>query len=190
LTSGVFNPQGLPYIPPRSVSPYRCRRAGDAAATARRLGARARQDRSRRDRSRFCSRGRSERALLRTQRSAGPRCAAPGTFAPFDVPTDNFTLLNNYLATFLGGQPCLSGAFEPYNPAPRTQPCLLRRALLRELTRRKPRRRRTRGVLGHRRLGRGRDDRLAAGPRSNSCRSPRTGSSTPRTSATSMPRRS
>src|SRR3546814_1639253 len=36
-----------------------------------------------------------------------------------DAPTDNFALLNNYLATFLGGQPCLSppNGSAPYNPS-------------------------------------------------------------------------
>jgi iron complex outermembrane receptor protein len=34
---------------------------------------------------------------------------------PFDAPTDNFALLNNYEAFFLGGQPCLS--LNPYNAA-------------------------------------------------------------------------
>ena len=33
-----------------------------------------------------------------------------------DVPVDNFALLNNYAATFLGGQDCLSTFFAPYNP--------------------------------------------------------------------------
>jgi outer membrane receptor protein involved in Fe transport len=40
---------------------------------------------------------------------------APGVVAPFDVPVDNFALLNNYLATFLGGQNCISAPFTPYN---------------------------------------------------------------------------
>lgn len=33
---------------------------------------------------------------------------------PFDAPTDNFMLLHNYFAAFLGGQPCIS--FAPYSP--------------------------------------------------------------------------
>ncbi len=33
---------------------------------------------------------------------------------PFDAPVDNFMLLSNYFAAFLGGQPCI--AFQPYNP--------------------------------------------------------------------------
>ena len=33
---------------------------------------------------------------------------------PADAPVDNFALLNNYVATFLGGQNCLS--FAPYSP--------------------------------------------------------------------------
>lgn len=33
---------------------------------------------------------------------------------PFDAPVDNFTLLNNYFAAFLGGQPCIG--FNPYSP--------------------------------------------------------------------------
>lgn len=33
---------------------------------------------------------------------------------PFDAPTDNFTLLHNYFAALLGGQPCLG--FNPYSP--------------------------------------------------------------------------
>lgn len=41
----------------------------------------------------------------------------PGSYVlnpPFDAPTDNFTLLHNYFATLLGGQPCLG--FTPYSP--------------------------------------------------------------------------
>jgi iron complex outermembrane receptor protein len=117
LTSGVFNPQGLPYIPPRSVSPY----AVDAPVTPLPppggsapgpTGPIAPGSIP------FLPPGVDPNALyyeLNVQQVPG---APPGTFAPFDVPTDSFTLLNNYLATFLGGQPCLSGAFEPYNPAP------------------------------------------------------------------------
>lgn len=33
---------------------------------------------------------------------------------PFDAPVDNFMLLHNYFAAFLGGQPCI--AFAPYSP--------------------------------------------------------------------------
>lgn len=43
--------------------------------------------------------------------------ATPGFYVlnpPFDAPTDNFTLLNNYFAALLGGQPCLG--FAPYSP--------------------------------------------------------------------------
>ncbi|ARR55858.1 TonB-dependent receptor [Rhizorhabdus wittichii DC-6] len=43
--------------------------------------------------------------------------ATPGAYVlnpPFDAPTDNFTLLHNYFATLLGGQPCLG--FAPYSP--------------------------------------------------------------------------
>ncbi|TNE41690.1 MAG: TonB-dependent receptor [Sphingomonadales bacterium] len=43
--------------------------------------------------------------------------ATPGYYVlnpPFDAPTDNFTLLANYFAAFLGGQPCIG--FNPYNP--------------------------------------------------------------------------
>ncbi|WP_414900974.1 TonB-dependent receptor [Sphingomonas flavalba] len=43
--------------------------------------------------------------------------ATPGHYVidpPFDAPVDNFALLNNYIATFLGGQPCLG--FAPYSP--------------------------------------------------------------------------
>lgn len=36
------------------------------------------------------------------------------TNPPFDAPVDNFALLNNYIATFLGGQNCLG--FAPYSP--------------------------------------------------------------------------
>ena len=32
---------------------------------------------------------------------------------PADSPLDNFPLLHNYLTTFLGGQDCLSGFFQP-----------------------------------------------------------------------------
>lgn len=50
---------------------------------------------------------------------APPGAPAPagsyGLNPPFDAPTDNFALLNNYLA-FLGGQPCLSGFGQPYSP--------------------------------------------------------------------------
>ena len=41
----------------------------------------------------------------------------PGAYVlnpPFDAPTDNFTLLHNYFAALLGGQPCMS--FAPYSP--------------------------------------------------------------------------
>lgn len=34
-----------------------------------------------------------------------------------DAPLDNFALLHNYTATLLGGQDCLSGFFEPFDPA-------------------------------------------------------------------------
>ncbi|WP_275228094.1 TonB-dependent receptor [Novosphingobium album (ex Liu et al. 2023)] len=43
--------------------------------------------------------------------------ATPGFYVlnpPFDAPTDNFTLLHNYFAGLLGGQPCLG--FAPYSP--------------------------------------------------------------------------
>lgn len=43
--------------------------------------------------------------------------ATPGSYVlnpPFDAPVDNFTLLHNYFAALLGGQPCLS--FAPYSP--------------------------------------------------------------------------
>lgn len=43
--------------------------------------------------------------------------ATPGAYVvnpPFDAPVDNFALLNNYIATFLGGQNCLG--FNPYSP--------------------------------------------------------------------------
>jgi len=43
--------------------------------------------------------------------------ATPGFYVlnpPFDAPVDNFTLLNNYFAAFLGGQPCIG--FSPYDP--------------------------------------------------------------------------
>lgn len=43
--------------------------------------------------------------------------ATPGFYVlnpPFDAPVDNFTLLNNYFAAFLGGQPCIG--FAPYSP--------------------------------------------------------------------------
>ncbi|MCC6829187.1 MAG: TonB-dependent receptor [Novosphingobium sp.] len=43
--------------------------------------------------------------------------ATPGFYVlnpPFDAPVDNFTLLANYFAAFLGGQPCIG--FAPYNP--------------------------------------------------------------------------
>lgn len=43
--------------------------------------------------------------------------ATPGFYVlnpPLDAPVDNFTLLNNYFAAFLGGQPCIG--FTPYNP--------------------------------------------------------------------------
>ncbi|MEX2124212.1 MAG: TonB-dependent receptor [Woeseia sp.] len=38
--------------------------------------------------------------------------ASPGG----DVPVDNFALLNNYMATLLGGQDCLSALFGPFDP--------------------------------------------------------------------------
>jgi len=43
--------------------------------------------------------------------------ATPGAYVlnpPFDAPTDNFTLLHNYFAALLGGQPCFG--FAPYSP--------------------------------------------------------------------------
>ena len=40
---------------------------------------------------------------------------------PFDAPVDNFALLNNYAATFLGGQNCLS--FSPYRPTGPSPAC-------------------------------------------------------------------
>jgi iron complex outermembrane receptor protein len=117
LSSGVFNPQGLPYIPPRAVSPYAVDAplpplpppGGSAPGPTGPIAPGSIP---------FLPPGVDPAGPyyeLNIQQVPG---APPGTFAPFDVPTDNFTLLNNYLATFLGGQPCLSGPFEPYNPAP------------------------------------------------------------------------
>ncbi|MDF8331914.1 TonB-dependent receptor [Novosphingobium cyanobacteriorum] len=40
---------------------------------------------------------------------------------PFDAPVDNFALLNNYVATFLGGQNCLG--FAPYSPTGSAAAC-------------------------------------------------------------------
>jgi len=117
LTSSLFNPQNLPYIPPRAASPF----AVDAplpplpppgASTPGAMGPIAPGSIP------FLPPGvdpTSQYYELNVQQVPG---APPGTLAPFDVPTDNFTLLSNYVATFLGGQPCLSGPFEPYNPAP------------------------------------------------------------------------
>ena len=45
-----------------------------------------------------------------------PSAGAYATNPPFDAPTDNFALLNNYVAFFLGGQPCLSAFGQPYDP--------------------------------------------------------------------------
>jgi iron complex outermembrane receptor protein len=114
LASGIFNPQNLPYIPPRAVSPY----AVDAPPAPPGVTAPGPTGPIAPGSIAFLPPGVDPNGPyyeLNVQQVPG---APPGTFAPFDVPTDNFTLLSNYLATFLGGQPCLSGAFEPYNPAP------------------------------------------------------------------------
>jgi iron complex outermembrane receptor protein len=114
LSSGVFNPQGLPYIPPRAVSPY----AVDAPPSPPGVTAPGPTGPIAPGSIPFPPPRRDSAGPyyeLNVQQVPG---APPGTYAPFDVPTDNFTLLNNYIATFLGGQPCLSGAFEPYNAAP------------------------------------------------------------------------
>lgn len=47
---------------------------------------------------------------------------------PFDAPTDNFTLLHNYFAALLGGQPCFS--FSPYSPQGNSAACFSDRFLL------------------------------------------------------------
>ncbi|MEO7786846.1 MAG: TonB-dependent receptor [Sphingomicrobium sp.] len=52
---------------------------------------------------------------------SAPRAGFYVANPPFDAPPDNFTLLSNYLATFLGGQPCLS--FSPYSPQGSAQAC-------------------------------------------------------------------
>lgn len=58
--------------------------------------------------------------------------ATPGSYVlnpPFDAPTDNFTLLSNYFATLLGGQPCID--FSPYNPQASNSPaCFSNRFLV------------------------------------------------------------
>jgi iron complex outermembrane recepter protein len=117
LSSRSFDPQNLPYIPPRAASPF----AVDAPLPALpppggsvpgAVGSIASASVP------FLPPGVSPAGPyyeLNVEQVPG---APPGTLAPFDVPTDNFTLLSNYVATFLGGQPCLSGAFEPYDPAP------------------------------------------------------------------------
>jgi iron complex outermembrane receptor protein len=117
LRSSIFNPQNLPYVPPRAGSPF----AVDAPLPALpppganvpgAVGAIAPGSIA------FLPPGVDPVGPyyeLNVQQVPG---APPGTLAPFDVPTDNFTLLSNYIATFLGGQPCLSGAFGPYEPAP------------------------------------------------------------------------
>ncbi|QCI95846.1 TonB-dependent receptor [Novosphingobium sp. EMRT-2] len=47
---------------------------------------------------------------------------------PFDAPTDNFTLLHNYFATLLGGQPCF--AFAPYSPQGNAAACFSNRFIV------------------------------------------------------------
>jgi len=47
---------------------------------------------------------------------------------PFDAPTDNFTLLHNYFAGLLGGQPCLG--FAPYSPQGDAPACFSDRFLV------------------------------------------------------------
>lgn len=58
--------------------------------------------------------------------------ATPGFYVlnpPFDAPVDNFTLLANYFAAFLGGQPCIG--FSPYNPQASNSPaCFSNRFLV------------------------------------------------------------
>lgn len=57
--------------------------------------------------------------------------ATPGFYVlnpPFDAPTDNFTLLNNYFAALLGGQPCLG--FGPYSPQGSAPACFSDRFLV------------------------------------------------------------
>lgn len=74
--SAIFNPQGLPLLPPGSAS-------------------------------------------------------TPGAYVlnpPFDAPTDNFTLLHNYFAALLGGQPCLG--FAPYSPQSNAPACFSDRFLV------------------------------------------------------------
>jgi iron complex outermembrane receptor protein len=117
LASRFFNPQNLPYIPPRAASPFAVDAPlpalpppGGSAAGA--VGAIAPGSIP------FLPPGVNPSGPyyeLNVQQVPG---APAGTLAPFDVPTDNFTLLNNYAARFLGGQPCLSDAFGPYDPAP------------------------------------------------------------------------
>lgn len=55
----------------------------------------------------------------------------PGAYVlnpPFDAPTDNFTLLHNYFAALLGGQPCLG--FAPYSPQGNAPACFSDRFLV------------------------------------------------------------
>lgn len=47
---------------------------------------------------------------------------------PFDAPTDNFTLLHNYFAALLGGQPCFG--FAPYSPQSDAAACFSDRFLV------------------------------------------------------------
>ena len=117
LTSRVFNPQNFPYIPPRAASPFAVDAplpalSASGASVPGAVGPVAAASIP------FLPPGVDPAGPyyeLNVQQVPG---APSGTLAPFDVPTDNFTLLNNYIASFLGGQPCLSGAFEAYDPAP------------------------------------------------------------------------
>jgi iron complex outermembrane receptor protein len=132
LSSRIFNPNNVPYVPPRGASPFSVdgsvRPFVDVSTLphpeALLLGVSG-----------------AEGALatgafalppgvdpagpfyeLNVQPLAGEIPGVPpflvGVLAfPYDAPADNFAVLNNYLATFLGGQPCISGPFGPYDPA-------------------------------------------------------------------------
>ncbi len=122
--SRIFNPDGRPYIPPRSLSPFAVDESERPLVPADALPPGANvpgaQGQIAEQSVPFLPPGVDPAASyyeLNIQQAPG---APSGTFAPYDVPVDNFALLYNWGLTFPApGGPapvqCMSPAFEPYN---------------------------------------------------------------------------